>query len=115
MPTRPRRRAAGHEGRHDRSRGTVVTAERGVRREDLLIGAGRVVGLLADSTGVDAGDVIDARGRYIFPGVIEPHVHIGIYTPSDGEWHTETCAAATGGVTTLINYFFHKDSYLRSW
>ena len=95
--------------------GTVVTAERGVRREDLLIGAGRVVGLLADSTGVDAGDVIDARGRYIFPGVIEPHVHIGIYTPSDGEWHTETCAAATGGVTTLINYFFHKDSYLRSW
>lgn len=95
--------------------GIVVTAERGTRREDILVRDGRVVGLLADASGVDAAEVIDATGRYVFPGVIEPHVHIGIYTPSDGEWYTETCAAACGGVTTLINYFFHKDSYFQSW
>lgn len=95
--------------------GTVVTAERGAQREDILIANGRVAGLVADSTGIDAGAVIDARGKHVLPGAIEPHVHIGIYTPSDGEWHTETCAAACGGVTTLINYFFHKDSYFKSW
>lgn len=95
--------------------GTVVTAERGARREDILITDGRVVGLVADSTGIDAGAAIDASGKHVFPGAIEPHVHIGIYTPSDGEWYTETCAAACGGVTTLINYFFHKDSYFKSW
>ncbi|HLJ60036.1 MAG TPA: amidohydrolase family protein [bacterium] len=95
--------------------GTIVTPERGVRREDLLIKDGKVVGLLLDSSGVDAAEVIDANGRHVLPGAIEPHVHIGIYTPSDGEWYSETCAAACGGVTTLINYFFHKDSYLQSW
>ncbi len=95
--------------------GTVVTPERGVRREDLLVEDGKVVGVLLDSTGIDAAEVIDAAGRYVLPGAIEPHVHIGIYTPSDGEWYSETCAAACGGVTTLVNYFFHKDSYLQSW
>jgi dihydropyrimidinase len=95
--------------------GSVVTSERGVSREDLLIKDGKVTGVLLDSTGVSAAEVIDATGKYVLPGVIEPHVHIGIYTPSDGEWHTETCAAACGGVTTIINYFFHKDSYLSSW
>jgi dihydropyrimidinase len=95
--------------------GTVVTPERGVRKEDILIRDGRVVGLLSDAGGIEAAEVIDASGKHVFPGVIEPHVHIGIYTPSDGEWYTETCAAACGGVTTLINYFFHKDSYLSSW
>jgi dihydropyrimidinase len=95
--------------------GIVVTAERGARREDILVQDGRVVALMADASGVDAANVIDAGGRYVFPGAIEPHVHIGIYTPSDGEWHSETCAAACGGITTLINYFFHKDSYFQSW
>jgi dihydropyrimidinase len=95
--------------------GTVVTAERGAQREDILIADGRVVGLVADSANIDAGATIDASGRHVFPGAIEPHVHIGIYTPSDGEWYTETCAAACGGVTTIINYFFHKDSYFKSW
>jgi dihydropyrimidinase len=95
--------------------GTVVTPERGARREDLLIKDGKVVGVLLDSTGVDAAEVIDAAGRHVLPGAVEPHVHIGIYSPSDGEWYSETCAAACGGVTTLVNYFFHKDSYLQSW
>ncbi len=95
--------------------GTVVTPERGVRREDLLIKGGKLAGVVLDSTGIDAAEVIDAAGRHVLPGAIEPHVHIGIYTPSDGEWYSETCAAACGGVTTLINYFFHKDSYLQSW
>lgn len=95
--------------------GTVVTAERGEERIDILIDKGKIAGLVEDSSNIPATEVIDASGRHVLPGVIEPHVHIGIYTPSDGEWLSETSAAAMGGITTVINYFFNKDSYFQSW
>lgn len=50
-------------------------------------------------------EVIDASGKYIFPGFIDPHVHI--YLPFMGTyakdtWETAGRAALIGGTTTLI-------------
>ncbi|HVU07934.1 MAG TPA: dihydropyrimidinase [Verrucomicrobiae bacterium] len=50
-------------------------------------------------------EVIDARGKYIFPGFIDPHVHI--YLPFMGTfakdtYETASKAALVGGTTTLI-------------
>jgi len=50
-------------------------------------------------------DVIDAAGKYLFPGFIDPHVHI--YLPFMGTyakdtWETAGRAALVGGTTTLI-------------
>ena len=50
-------------------------------------------------------DVIDASGKYVFPGFIDPHVHI--YLPFMGtlakDTHeTASRAALVGGTTTLI-------------
>ena len=49
--------------------------------------------------------VIDARGKYVFPGFIDPHVHI--YLPFMGTFSKDTYttgskAALVGGTTTLI-------------
>lgn len=49
--------------------------------------------------------VIDATGKYVFPGFIDPHVHIylpfmGTYAKDDYE--TASKAALVGGTTTLI-------------
>jgi dihydropyrimidinase len=49
--------------------------------------------------------VIDAAGKYVFPGFIDPHVHI--YLPfmgtyAKGTYATESKAALFGGTTTLI-------------
>jgi dihydropyrimidinase len=49
--------------------------------------------------------VIDATGKYVFPGFIDPHVHI--YLPfmgtyAKGTYETESKAALFGGTTTLI-------------
>src|SRR3982751_3596210 len=55
---------------------------------------------------VPAGtEVIDAKGKYIFPGFIDPHVHI--YLPfmgtfSKDNYITGSRAALVGGTTTLI-------------
>jgi len=50
-------------------------------------------------------DVIDATGKYVFPGFIDPHVHIylpfmGTYAKDD--YATASRAALVGGTTTLI-------------
>jgi dihydropyrimidinase len=50
-------------------------------------------------------EVIDAKGKYVFPGFIDPHVHI--YLPFMGTYSKDTYttgsqAALVGGTTTLI-------------
>src|SRR5579871_1400710 len=50
-------------------------------------------------------EVIDAKGKYVFPGFIDPHVHI--YLPFMGTFSKDTYetgskAALAGGTTTLI-------------
>lgn len=52
----------------------------------------------------DAGDRIDARGRLILPGLVDPHVHLGGAFPYEQNLLTEGESAAAGGVTTLIQY-----------
>jgi dihydropyrimidinase len=50
-------------------------------------------------------EIIDARGKYVFPGFIDPHVHI--YLPFMGTYAADDYASASkaalaGGTTTLI-------------
>ena len=50
-------------------------------------------------------EVVDAKGKYVFPGFIDPHVHI--YLPFMGTWaiddyESASHAALAGGTTTLI-------------
>src|SRR5260370_14171812 len=50
-------------------------------------------------------EIVDAAGKYVFPGFIDPHVHI--YLPFMGTFSKDTYetgskAALAGGTTTLI-------------
>ena len=56
-------------------------------------------------TAPEGATVIDAKGKYVFPGFIDPHVHI--YLPFMGAFAKDTYetgsrAALVGGTTTLI-------------
>lgn len=56
---------------------------------------------------VAADEVVDAGGKYILPGAIDPHTHIsmpfmGISAQDDYE--TGTIAAACGGVTCVVDF-----------
>ena len=54
-----------------------------------------------------AGESIDAKGKYILPGGIDPHTHLEMPfmgTHSSDDFRTETIAAACGGITSLINF-----------
>jgi allantoinase len=57
-------------------------------------------------------EVFDAQNLLGFPGLVDAHMHIGIYQPLDRDAVTETKAAAMGGVTTSLNYIRTGQYYL---
>ena len=92
--------------------GTLVTPGIGRVRADVGIAGGRIAALGEDLAG-PAEETLDARGKVVLPGVVDPHVHIGNQLAFEEEAHTETRAAVLGGVTT-IGVFLRRieDSYL---
>jgi len=53
----------------------------------------------------DVNEVIDAKGALILPGAIDVHVHFRDPGMTKKEnWYTGSCAAAAGGVTTVIDH-----------
>jgi allantoinase len=59
-----------------------------------------------------ARQVEEGRGRLAFPGVVDAHMHSGIYSPLAEDAVTESKAAAMGGVTSSLNYFRTGQYYL---
>jgi dihydroorotase (multifunctional complex type) len=45
---------------------------------------------------------IDLEGKVLIPGIIDPHCHLGVNYEYDDDMQTETAAAASGGVTTIL-------------
>jgi len=80
--------------------GTVVTPDR-VSAADIGVAAGRIVALAAPGA-LTGGEVVDARGLHVLPGVIDPHTHPGNYRPFEQDIAEETRAAAAGGITTIL-------------
>lgn len=79
----------------------AFSGERKFHTRDLNIEQGKIVeigsNLASDST-------LDVDGLLIFPGAIDPHVHFNEpgYTDREDFYHG-SCAAASGGVTTVID------------
>lgn len=51
--------------------------------------------------------IIDAEGKYVFPGGIDPHVHLHLPTPagfSADDFESGSKAALSGGTTTIIDF-----------
>ena len=74
-------------------------------RGDLWCEGETITRIGADLTAPPGAEVIDAAGKFVFPGFIDPHVHI--YLPFMGTFAKDTYesasrAALVGGTTTLI-------------
>ena len=54
-----------------------------------------------------AARVVDCSGRWIMPGVIDPHVHFGFGSP-ETDFLTESRSAALGGVTSRALVLSHR-------
>lgn len=81
--------------------GQVVLPNDGVYAADVAVKDGRIAALLASGSTAAAAEVIEAKGLHIFPGLIDPHIHPGVYKPLAEDYPELTRFAARGGVTTL--------------
>ncbi|MEY2802226.1 MAG: hypothetical protein RL513_1811 [Pseudomonadota bacterium] len=83
-----------------------------VHEGDIAIANERVVKVAPGIDVTQAKKVYDGKGRLAFPGVVDAHMHSGIYSPLDEDAVTESKAAAIGGVTSSLNYFRTGQYYL---
>jgi len=86
--------------------GTVVTAC-DQRIADIYCEGG-VIRALGEKLDAPAGaEVIDAHGKYVFPGGVDAHTHMELPFMGDvsaDDFYTGTAAALAGGTTTIIDF-----------
>ena len=73
---------------------------------DIFVDNGSVT-LIGESLDVVADKVIDAGGKYVIPGAIDPHTHIEMFfggTTTCDDFTSGTVSAAFGGTTTVIDF-----------
>lgn len=83
--------------------GTVVSPH-GEKVFDIAIKGEEIAAL---GVGLQGREYVDASGKLIFPGVIDPHVHFSLPvggTVSSDDFYSGSVAAACGGVTTVIDF-----------
>jgi len=79
---------------------------------DIAIAGGKISKVHPGLPAGEARVVYDGKGRLAFPGVVDAHMHTGIYAPLAEDAASESRAAAQGGVTTSLNYFRTGQYYL---
>lgn len=85
--------------------GQIATAS-DVYEADILIENGKIV-QIGKNISVEGAEIIDATGKYVFPGGIDPHTHLDMpfnNTVTDDDWKSGTIAAAFGGTTTILDF-----------
>ena len=96
--------------------GRIVTATDDFQG-DILIENEKIVAIGSPLWGLGAEGVektIDATGKLIFPGAIDPHVHLEMPfmgTFSSDTYETGTRAALHGGTTTVIDFILQKQEW----
>ena len=73
---------------------------------DILVDDGKIRTIGADLS-ADAEKIIDATGKYVIPGGIDPHTHLDFPfggTVSSDDFSTGTIAAAVGGTTSIVDF-----------
>ncbi len=93
--------------------GLLVFPDEGVVPGGVGIRDGRIIVICAPGEHFKARKVIDCQGKWIMPGVIDPHVHFGFGDP-DNDFQTESRSAALGGMTCVLS-FYRTRNFLESF
>ena len=83
--------------------GTVITATEQFTG-DILI-EGEKITAIGNGLESRAEEVVDAKGKYVFPGGIDAHTHFGLpFMGTKTQGFDTTPAAIVGGTTTVVDF-----------
>jgi dihydroorotase (multifunctional complex type) len=92
----------------------AIVRHDGILNAGLAIDKGKIVAIARDRELPSAGTIIDGRGNYVIPGVVDAHVHLeyppGIDPESNIRRETQACAAA--GCTTIVHLLAPADDII---
>jgi len=91
--------------------GSLVIPRGGTVRADIGISEGKIAAI-GDIGSQESEHVVDATGKFVFPGAVDSHFHIGILRPMEEDAKSESASAASGGVTTILSFFRTGQDYL---
>src|SRR5271167_3192486 len=99
--------------------GRVVTAT-DTYTSDVAINQGKISAVGQSLPRENAGKIIDATGKYLFPGGIDVHTHLDMPfggSMSSDDFETGTIAAAYGGTTTVVDFAiqYHGQTLHHAW
>lgn len=81
--------------------GGQLVLETGVQKANVYVKGGKIAVITSEV--LSAKENINANGQYVFPGAIDPHVHLNDPGLTDGEdFYTGTASSAAGGITTIL-------------
>ncbi len=83
-----------------------------VHEADIAISNGKFAKIAPGLSPSASRKTYDGKGRLAFPGVVDAHMHTGIYAPLAEDAVSESRAEAQGGVTSSLNYFRSGQYYL---
>ncbi|MEW6589297.1 MAG: dihydroorotase, partial [Thermoproteota archaeon] len=86
-----------------------VMTTKGLLDRNIVINDEKIIDFTTDVPQCDKK--INAKGLVAIPGVIDTHVHYGVYSPIEEAAKTESKAAALGGVTTMMRMLRLGRSY----
>ncbi len=92
--------------------GTAVIPMVGLKKVDIGIAKEKIAAISQEIDPKESSKVVDAKGKYVFPGAVDSHFHIGIFRPMDEDAVSESRSALWGGVTTIGSYFRTGKNYL---
>src|ERR687890_2361645 len=89
----------------------AVIPRSGILQTNIMIENGKIKTLTKSIDSIHASKKINANGKYVLPGLIDPHIHYGVFSPIEQASRTESRSAAIGGVTTIMRMIRLKESY----
>ncbi len=93
-------------------KGARIVKPGGLVEGGLVIDGRTIVAVLGPRETVDARRTIDAGGRYVLPGLLDTHLHLGTAAQSFADdCASESRHAVAGGVTTLLPFVITRGAY----
>jgi dihydropyrimidinase len=94
--------------------GLVCRPGEPLHQADIGVRDGVIAGLYAPGSAPEARETLDASGKVVMPGMLDAHVHPGVYVPLAEDLPHVTRFAAIGGITTIVPFYRPTEAYLEA-